>query len=147
MLQAAEDVARITTVEWEAIVCRAMALECTIPIRTGRPATTHKGHKFLRAVAVINAVRRLLHRRRPNVRHPIILAHAVALAVVACFGLAEAKAASRYYQTYSEASPRSGYNSQHYGYPRPGCTFAIQGYQRLWPSQLWPPSMRCFPYR
>jgi hypothetical protein len=33
-----------------------------------------------------------------------------------------------------------------YGYPRPGCTFAIREYQRRWPYQLWPPGMRCFPY-
>ena len=33
-----------------------------------------------------------------------------------------------------------------YGYPRPGCTFAISEYQRRWPYQLWPPGMRCFPY-
>ena len=76
-------------------------------------------------------------------RHPFTLTSAVALSLIACGGFAEANAASRYYQTYSEASPRSGYYGRHYGYPRPGCTFAIQGYQRLWPSQLWPPSMRC----
>jgi hypothetical protein len=35
---------------------------------------------------------------------------------------------------------------RHYGYPRPGCTFALREYQRRWPYQLWPPSMRCFPY-
>jgi len=35
---------------------------------------------------------------------------------------------------------------RYYGYPRPGCTFAIREYQRRWPYQLWPPSMRCFPY-
>jgi hypothetical protein len=35
---------------------------------------------------------------------------------------------------------------RYYGYPRPGCTFAIREYQRRWPYQLWPPGMRCFPY-
>jgi hypothetical protein len=41
---------------------------------------------------------------------------------------------------------RRGYQYDHYGYPRPGCTFTIREYQRRWPYQLWPPSMRCFPY-
>jgi hypothetical protein len=36
-----------------------------------------------------------------------------------------------------------GYRYRPYGYD---CTFAIREYQRRWPYQLWPPSMRCFPY-
>ena len=43
---------RISTVEQEGLVCKAMAPECTIPIRTGRRATTRKARKFPRAVAI-----------------------------------------------------------------------------------------------
>jgi hypothetical protein len=79
-------------------------------------------------------------------RHPFTLMYAIVLALILCGGVAEASAASRSnYPTYSQG-PRRGYDWRYYGYPRPGCTFAIQGYQRRWPSQLWPPSMRCFPY-
>jgi hypothetical protein len=63
---------------------------------------------------------------------------ALALALLACGGLTEASAASWL-----------GYRHHtwgYYGYPRPNCTFAIAQYQRSWPAQLWPPSMRCFPY-
>jgi hypothetical protein len=76
-------------------------------------------------------------------RHPFTLG-AVVLALIACGGLGEANAGSRSgYQTYPA---KAGYYSRHYGYPRPGCTFAIREYQRRWPYQLWPPGMRCFPY-
>ena len=75
-------------------------------------------------------------------RHPVVLSCAVMLALIACSGLGEASARSRlYYQTHSEGAYR-----RHYGYPRPNCTYAIAEYQRRWSSQLWPPSMRCFPY-
>jgi hypothetical protein len=77
-----------------------------------------------------------------KVHHPFILGTAV-LALTVCSGLGEANAASRSAQTYSA---RTNYNPQYYGYPRPGCTFAIREYQRRWPYQLWPPSMRCGPY-
>ena len=67
---------------------------------------------------------------------------AVLLAFFACGGFGEANARSRSgYQTYSERA-----DWRHHGYPGPGCTFAIREYQRRWPYQLWPPSMRCFPY-
>jgi hypothetical protein len=81
------------------------------------------------------------------VRHPFSLARVV-LALIACAGLGEANAGSRSdYQTYSASrSERTGYYWRHYGYPRPNCTFAIREYQRRWPYQLWPRSMRCFPY-
>ena len=46
------DAPRIITVEQEGLVCKAMAPECTIPIRTGRRATTRKARKFPRAVAI-----------------------------------------------------------------------------------------------
>jgi hypothetical protein len=36
-----------------------------------------------------------------------------------------------------------GHRYRPYGYD---CTYAIREYQRRWPYQLWPPSMRCFPY-
>ena len=76
-------------------------------------------------------------------RHPFTLG-AVVLALFACGGFDEANAGSRSgNQTYSA---RGGYYWRHYGYPRPGCTFAIREYQRRWPYQLWPSSMRCFPY-
>jgi hypothetical protein len=69
---------------------------------------------------------------------------ALVLALIACGELGEANAGSRSgYQTYSA---RAGYSWRHYGYPRPGCTFAIREYQRRWPYQLWLPGMRCFPY-
>jgi hypothetical protein len=75
-------------------------------------------------------------------RHPVILSCVVMLALIACSGLGEANAGPRlYYQTHSE-----GAYGRYYGYPRPGCTFAINEYQRRWSSQLWPPSMRCRPY-
>jgi hypothetical protein len=81
-------------------------------------------------------------------RHPSTLAGAVALALIACSGLAEANAASRLdYPTYSTSRiERTGSYWRHYGYPRPGCTFAISELQRRWPAQLWPPDMRCRPY-
>ena len=78
-----------------------------------------------------------------KVHHPFILG-TVVLALTVCSGFSEANAGSRSgYQTYSA---RTGYYPRHYGYPRPGCTFAIREYQRRWPYQLWPPSMRCAPY-
>jgi hypothetical protein len=46
------DAPRIITVELEGLVCKAMAPECTIPIRTGRRATTRKARKFPKAVAI-----------------------------------------------------------------------------------------------
>src|SRR5262249_22848948 len=62
MQQTTEGVARIVTVGREAAVCWAMAPECTIPILTGRPATTHKARKFPRAVAIsVRKVRGLGH--------------------------------------------------------------------------------------
>ena len=77
-------------------------------------------------------------------RHPSTLVCVVMLALIACSGLAEANAATRLrLRTYAE---RTDSNWRYYGYPRPNCTFAISEYQRLWPSQLWPPSMRCRPY-
>jgi hypothetical protein len=77
-------------------------------------------------------------------RHPVILAWAVVLALVACSGLGEANARSRlYYQTHSEGA---GFYGRNYGYPRPNCTIPIGEFQRRWSGQLWPPSMRCFPY-
>ena len=77
-------------------------------------------------------------------RHSFTLAGAAVLAVVACSGLGEANAKSRaHYRTYTE---RTDSYWRYYGYPRPGCTFAINEYQRRWSSQLWPPSMRCRPY-
>jgi hypothetical protein len=77
-------------------------------------------------------------------RHTLALAGAAILAVIACDGLSEANAASRLkYQTYTE---RNASYWRYWGYPRPNCTFAIAEYQRRWPYQLWPPSMRCFPY-
>jgi len=85
------------------------------------------------------------------VRFP--LAVALVLAFV-CAGLGEANSGSRLDDPASFG--RTGYwrgypgDRTHYwrryAYPRPDCTFAIREYQRQWPSQLWPPSMRCFPY-
>ena len=75
-------------------------------------------------------------------RHTFILARAVVLGLLAWGWLNDANAASRH-RTYVE---RTGPYWRHYGYPRPNCTFAIAEYQRRWPYQLWPPSMRCFPY-
>jgi len=69
---------------------------------------------------------------------------AVALALLAYGGLTEASAASRF--GYRHHTERTGSGWGYYGYPRPNCTFAIAQYQRAWPAQLWPPSMRCFPY-
>ena len=78
-----------------------------------------------------------------KVHHPFILG-TVVLALTVCSGFSEANAGSRSgYQTYSA---RTGYYPRNYGYPRPGCTFAIREYQRRWPYQLWPPSMRCAPF-
>jgi hypothetical protein len=77
-------------------------------------------------------------------RHPVILSCAVMLALIVCSGLGEANARSRlYYQTHFEGT---GFYGRHYGYPRPNCTIPIGEFQRRWPGQLWPPSMRCFPY-
>jgi hypothetical protein len=76
--------------------------------------------------------------------HTFTLVAAAVVALIACSGLGEANAKSRvHYRTYTE---RTGPYWRYYGYPRPNCTFAIAEYQRLWPYQLWPPSMRCFPY-
>jgi hypothetical protein len=75
--------------------------------------------------------------------------HIFTLALAAVIGLigfgSEANTASRlHYRPHAE---RTGYAYwRYYGYPRPNCTFAIAQYQRRWPYQLWPPSMRCFPY-
>jgi hypothetical protein len=69
---------------------------------------------------------------------------AVALALLAYGGLIEASAASRL--GYRHHTERTGSHWDYYGYPRPNCTFAIAQYQRTGPAQLWPPSMRCFPY-
>ncbi len=50
-------------------------------------------------------------------RHPVILACAVVLALIACSGPGEANARSRlYYQTHSEGA---GFYGRNYGYPRP----------------------------
>ena len=77
-------------------------------------------------------------------RHTFTLARAVLVALIACSALGEANAASRLeHRPYVE---RTGSYWRHYGYPRPNCTVAISEYQRRWPYQLWPPSMRCFPY-
>ena len=77
-------------------------------------------------------------------RHTFTLARAVLVALIACSALGEANAASRLeHRPYVE---RTGSYWRHYGYPRPNCTFAISEYQRRWPYQLWPPSLRCFPY-
>jgi hypothetical protein len=77
-------------------------------------------------------------------RHGFITAAAVMLGLLAWGWLSDAYAASRsHHRTYVE---RTGSYWQHYGYPRPNCTFAIREYQRRWPYQLWPPSMRCFRY-
>jgi hypothetical protein len=46
------DAPRIIIVGWEAIVCKAMAPECTVPIRTGRRATTRLARNIPRAVAL-----------------------------------------------------------------------------------------------
>jgi hypothetical protein len=75
-------------------------------------------------------------------RHPFTLAFAAVLALMACGGLNEANAA---YRSKYQTSERAGSYWRYYGYPRPNCTFAIAEYQRRWPYQLWPPSMRCFP--
>ena len=75
-------------------------------------------------------------------RHTFILARAVVLGLLAWGWINDANAASRH-RPYVE---RTGSYWRHYGYPRPNCTFAISEYQRRWPYQLWPPSMRCFPY-
>ena len=79
-----------------------------------------------------------------KVRHH--LASVLVLAVIASGDItAEADAASRSnYQTYSEASQRRGHDWRHQAYPRPGCTYAIQEYQRRWPYQLWPPVCGAF---
>ena len=77
-------------------------------------------------------------------RHGFITSAAVMLGLLAWGWLSDADAASRsHHRTYVE---RTGSNWRYIGYPRPNCTFAIREYQRLWPYQLWPPSMRCFPY-
>jgi hypothetical protein len=77
-------------------------------------------------------------------RNRFITAAAVMLGLLACGWLSDANAASRLeHQPYVE---RTGSYWRHYVYPRPNCTFAISEYQRRWPYQLWPPSMRCFPY-
>ena len=77
-------------------------------------------------------------------RHTFTLARAALVAIVAWSALGGANAASRTkYKTYSE---RTVSYWRYNGYPRPNCTFAISEYQRRWPYQLWPPSMRCFPY-
>src|SRR6476646_3004698 len=55
---------RIIIVGWEAIVCKAMAPECTIPIRTGRRATTRKARKFPRAVAISQSRLGRVHQRQ-----------------------------------------------------------------------------------
>ena len=76
--------------------------------------------------------------------HRHTLARAVVLAVIACSGIGEAGAASRLdHQPYAA---RTASYWRHYGYPRPNCTYAIAEFQRRWSYQLWPPSMRCFPY-
>lgn len=77
-------------------------------------------------------------------RHRFITAAAVMLGLLACGRLSDADAAARLeHGPYAE---RTGPYWRYYGYPRPNCTFAIAEYQRRWPYQLWPPSMRCFPY-
>jgi hypothetical protein len=77
-------------------------------------------------------------------RHTFTLARAVLMGLIVFGCLGEANAASRVqYPPYTE---RTGAYWRYYGYPRPNCTFAISEYQRRWPYQLWPPSMRCFPY-
>ena len=48
-------------------MCKAMAPECTIPIRTGRPATTKSARNIPRAVAAIkqrHAMRVESHQRQ-----------------------------------------------------------------------------------
>jgi hypothetical protein len=78
-------------------------------------------------------------------RPTLIMACAVTgvLGLVASSLLSEAGAAPRSKYKYSG---RTGAYLRYQGYPRPYCNFAIAEYQRRWPYQLWPPSMRCFPY-
>ena len=77
-------------------------------------------------------------------RRTFTLALAILLELIALGGLSDANARSRL--EYRHHAERTGAYWRHYGYPRPNCTFAIAEYQRRWPYQLWPPSMRCFPY-
>ena len=78
-------------------------------------------------------------------RPTFIIACAVTgvLGLVASSLLSEADATPRSKYKYSG---RTGSYWRYQDYPRPYCNFAIAEYQRRWPYQLWPPSMRCFPY-
>ena len=77
-------------------------------------------------------------------RPTLIMACAVTsvLGLVASSLLSEADATPRSKYKYSGRTAYGRYQD----YPRPYCNFAIAEYQRRWPYQLWPPSMRCFPY-
>jgi hypothetical protein len=93
-------------------------------------------------------------------RHLLVTASAAALAIALWAGLGKAEAAP--FSVGSLTSPNSpavdvGYTRRHrsyYGnedyrsYSCAGGGYAeIRELQRLWPQTLWPPSMRCFPYR
>ena len=77
--------------------------------------------------------------------HRILILALTAIGLILCGSPGEANATSRLH--YRHHDERNGYaDGRYYGYPRPNCTYAIAAYQRRWPYQLWPPSMRCFPY-
>jgi len=50
----------------EAIVCKAMAPECTVPIRTGRRATIRLARNIPRAVAISKAGVEFTNGKRPG---------------------------------------------------------------------------------
>ena len=91
-------------------------------------------------------------------RHLLIMASAAAIGVGLWAGLGAAEAASSGGLT-SPGAPAVdvGYNRRHRSYydyedyrsdSCAGVGFAaIRELQRRWPETLWPPSMRCFPYR
>ena len=74
--------------------------------------------------------------------HNFTLALAIAIGFIGSGSEANA-ASGRHYRPHAE---RTGAYWRYHGYPRANCTYAIAEYQRRWPYQLWPPSMRCFPY-
>ena len=84
---------------------------------------------------------KIIQQRRLKVRFPLAVAFVLAST---CASLGEASSASFDRTGYWREYPR--HRTRGYAYPGPNCTYAIREYQRQWPSQLWPPSMRCFPY-
>src|SRR5262249_40348434 len=76
--------------------------------------------------------------KRSYMRHMFTLACCTVVLVSSRLGDISAAARSKH-----QYSARNDLYARHYAYPRPNCTYAIAEYQRRWPQQLWPPSMRC----